>query len=120
MFPVICLRGTDIQALKEKGFAESAPIRWVKKDSINKREINDNEIIIGGSGLGPIGRSLYCSTQIKNCYKYPIIYSNFCKKISAIDKEYGIFAEHLIEQKYMQLQKIIKIFMRIIRKLTNL
>ncbi len=98
--PVICLRGTDLQSLKENGQANKAPIRWVKENSLVKRKILDNDILIGGSGLGPIGRSLYCAAGIKRIFDYPVIYSNFCKKIRAINSGYAVFIEHLIERKY--------------------
>lgn len=100
--PVICLRGTDLQSLKESGYSSRAPIRWVKPDSMIKRLISNKDILIGGSGLGPIGRSLYCSDKLKNLYGYPIIYSNFCKKLSVKDYETAIYLESVIENLYVQ------------------
>jgi len=100
--PVICLRGTDLQSLKEVGYSCNAPIRWVKPDSMIKREITDKDILIGGSGLGPIGRSLYCSNSLKDLYDYPVIYSNFCKKIRARDYQTAVYLETFIENLYVQ------------------
>ena len=98
--PVICLRGTDLQTLKVSGFSNDAPMRWVKRDSILKREIDEVDILIGGSGLGPIGRSMYCSNSIKDLYEYPIIFSNFCKKIKCNNKQTAIYLETVFENMY--------------------
>ena len=95
--PVVCLRGTDLQKLKEFGFSIDAPIRWVKKSSATKRKITDKDILVGGSGLGPVGRSLYCARELEKLYEYPIIYSNFCKRITAINRDHAIYVEHIIE-----------------------
>ena len=95
--PAVCLRGTDLQKLKELGFSREAPIRWVKKNSIEKRRISELDILIGGSGLGPVGRSLCYSNNFERLYDYPITYSNFCKRIRAIDRPMAIYLEQIIE-----------------------
>jgi type I restriction enzyme S subunit len=102
LVPVICLRGTDLQSLKEFGYAFDAPIRWVKPVSIKKRMINESDILIGGSGIGPVGRSLYCCDSLKDLYGYPIIYSNFCKRVRCRDSQTAIYIEHVIENMYIQ------------------
>lgn len=95
--PAVCLRGTDLQKLKELGFSREAPIRWVKKNSIEKRRISELDILIGGSGLGPVGRSLCYSNNFERLYDYPITYSNFCKRIRAINRPMAIYLEQIIE-----------------------
>jgi len=98
--PVICLRGTDLQSLKESGYSPEAPVRWITKTSLEKRQITSCDILIGGSGLGPIGRSIYFHNAIKNLYDYPISYSNFCKKLNAKNQENAIYSEIIIENMY--------------------
>jgi type I restriction enzyme S subunit len=98
--PVICLRGTDLQSLKESGYSPEAPVRWITKTSLEKRQITSCDILIGGSGLGPIGRSIYFHNAIKNLYDYLINYSNFCKKLNAQNQENAIYSEIIIENMY--------------------
>ncbi len=98
--PVICLRGTDLQKLKESGYSTEAPIRWIKISSLEKRLINETDILLGGSGLGPVGRSLCAFKVVNKLYKEPVIYSNFCKRIRAIDMSHSIFIEHVLELLY--------------------
>ena len=99
-FRVTCLRGTDIQKLKEAGYTSEAPDRWIKRNSLSKRELTNCDVLLGASGLGPIGRSLYFSEAIKNNYSSPIIYSNFCKRLEAKSPELAIYSEKLIEYIY--------------------
>ena len=100
LVPAICLRGTDLQDLKENGCSYDAPIRWVKPDSIKKRVIKECEILIGGSGLGPIGRTLCVHNNILSHYDMPIIYSNFCKKFTATNKHYAMYLEFYLDRLY--------------------
>ncbi len=98
---VISLRGTDLEQLKSTGYALNAPIRWVKVSSLERRRITDRDVLIAGSGLGPIGRSLFCAGPIQNLYTYPIIYSNFCKKLRAASPANAFYAERLLETIYV-------------------
>ena len=102
LVPIISLRGTDIDKLKKIGFSEDAPIRWVKKGSIEKREITDCDILVGGSGLGPIGKSIYCHSSIKKLYPAKISYSNFCKRYTAKNNYEAIYCEIIISNLYHQ------------------
>lgn len=97
----VSLRGTDIDQLKSSGFAPNAPIRWVKETSLEKRKITKSDILIAGSGLGPIGKSIYCAKFIQNLYQYPITFSNFCKKLRAITPAHALFAERIMESIYI-------------------
>lgn len=98
---VISLRGTDLEQLKSFGFAPNAPRRWVKNSSIDKRNITNKDILIAGSGLGPIGRSIYFADSLQDLYDYPITYSNFCKKLRASTPAHAIYAERLLESIYV-------------------
>jgi len=97
---VVCLRGTDLQMLKEQGLAYDAPIRWIKGDSFKKRKLTNCDILIGGSGLGPIGRTLFFSDYIQKLYPFPVVYSNFVKLIRADTPEYANYIEKFLENMY--------------------
>lgn len=97
----ISLRGTDLETLKLSGFAAAAPIRWIRKDKLEKRMVNDCDILIGGSGLGPIGKTLYCSECLANLYDLPVTYSNFCRRLTAKSKDTAVFAEIVLENMYL-------------------
>lgn len=99
--PTISLRGTDLEKLKSFGYAPEAPLRWVKGSSLEKRKITSKDILIAGSGLGPIGRSIYCASILQDIYAYPVIYSNFCKKLRAETPAHAIYAERLLELIYI-------------------
>ena len=99
--PAISLRGTDLEKLKSFGYAPEAPVRWVKGSSLEKRKITSKDILIAGSGLGPIGRSIYCADILQDLYAYPITYSNFCKKLRADTSAHAIYAERFLESIYI-------------------
>lgn len=98
--PVYCLRGVDLQKLKENGYSNELPLRWVKKSSLEKRMLSSKDILIAGSGIGPVGRTLYFHESITNLYEYPLIYSNFCKRIRAKSEQYAIYIEQILENMY--------------------
>jgi len=102
LIPIISLRGVDIDKLKQNGFSKDAPIRWIKKNSIEKREITDCDILVGGSGLGPIGKSIYCHSSIKRLYPTRISYSNFCKRYTAKNNFKAMYCEIIISNLYNQ------------------
>lgn len=97
----ISLRGTDLDSLKSSGYAAKAPIRWIRKDRLESRIVNNCNILIGGSGLGPIGKTIYCSEYLNNLYNFPVTYSNFCKCLTAEMPAFAIFAEHILENMYL-------------------
>lgn len=99
--PCVCLRGTDLESLKTNGFAPDAPVRYVKTSSIHKRMIGEKDVLIGGSGLGPVGRSQYMTPAIKQLYQYPLIYSNFCKRLVSTTVAGAVYAERVLEAMYL-------------------
>ena len=96
----ISLRGTDIDSLKFSGAAPKAPVRWIRESSIEKRKIENTDVLIGGSGLGPIGKSIYCDEHLHDIFDYPITYSNFCKRLSAPSPSEAVFGEIILENLY--------------------
>jgi type I restriction enzyme S subunit len=100
--PVYCLRGVDIQKIKENGFSGSVPVRFVRSDRINKRILSENEILLAASGVGPIGRTLSVHRDLISSYPLPLVYSNFCKRLRAKNKYEAFFWEYLLYQMYKE------------------
>jgi len=96
----ISLRGTDIDSLKSTGNAPKAPIRWIKKSSLEKRSLANTDVLIGASGLGPIGKSIYCDEHIHELFDFPITYSNFCKRLTARSPSKAVYGEIILENLY--------------------
>lgn len=101
MVQAISLRGTDLESLKSGGYAPEAPVRWIRKDKLGKRIIRDSDILIGGSGLGPIGKTIYCSRYLNGLYAFPVTYSNFCKRLTAKTPGFAVYAERILENMYL-------------------
>ncbi len=100
LVPVICLRGRDMEDLRTIGYAPNAPLRFVKKNAVKKRILKENEVLIAASGEGPCGRPLYCASQINKLYDYPIIYSNFVKRLSTSSPEYAVYLDMFLWRKF--------------------
>ncbi len=94
--PVICLRGTDLDNLRNSGYSEDAPVRWIKKSSLEKRQLSDGDILIAGSGIGPVGKPLWVSPEMLKVYSYPVIYSNFVKRFQAKSPEYAVYIDRVL------------------------
>lgn len=74
-----CLRGVDLEHLRCDGHA-SAPRRWFKPASVERRAMDERDVLVAGSGAGPTGRPLWmCEGLLLSLG--PCIYSNFCKRI---------------------------------------
>lgn len=94
--PVFCLRGVDLDYLRTDGYSEAAPIRWVRKSSLEKRHLSNCDILIACSGIGPVGKSLWICPEILNAYKYPVAYSNFVKRFRARSPEYAVYVDRIL------------------------
>jgi type I restriction enzyme S subunit len=92
---VICLRGVDLENLRASGHSD-APRRFIKKNSLEKRKMDDQDILIAASGLGPLGRSLWMSESFLHSYNLPIIYSNFCKRLRTKKPYYAIYIDRIL------------------------
>jgi len=91
-----CLRGVDLEHLRTSGDCPKAPIRWVKKASIEKRLIQSTDLLIGGSGAGPCGRPLYASPLLAGLVDYPVIYSNFVKRFRCKSSSQAIYLDSIL------------------------
>ena len=92
---VACLRGVDFEHLRANGWA-NAPRRWIKKASLEKREMKDSDVLIAASGVGPAGRPLWVSPQLKNVFPVSITYSNFCKRFQTPSPEHALYVDRLL------------------------
>jgi type I restriction enzyme S subunit len=75
-----CLRGTDLDDLKVAGLADRAPLRWNQGANIGKRLLENRHVLIGGSGAGPVGKSLLWDSSVGGLFDRPVIFSNFVKR----------------------------------------
>ncbi|WP_194260742.1 restriction endonuclease subunit S [Gluconobacter vitians] len=93
----ICLRGVDLQHLKETGMCPHAPKRWGNINAIQKRLIQPNEFLIASSGAGPCGRSLWLGKYTQNiAISTPVIFSNFVKKFTTSEESIACYIEFII------------------------
>ena len=74
-----CLRGVDLEHLRQSGHA-SVPHRWFKPSSLERRAMDDRDVLVAGSGAGPTGRPLWMCADLLQALG-PCVYSNFCKRI---------------------------------------
>ncbi len=74
-----CLRGVDLEHLRSTGQA-TPPRRWMKQSSIDRRTMDERDVLVAGSGAGPTGRPLWVCPGFMRT-NTPVIYSNFCKRI---------------------------------------
>jgi type I restriction enzyme S subunit len=77
---VSCLRGIDCHNLAS-GTIPVVPSRWVKRSQIESRIPEDGAILIEGSGSF-CGRSLLWEEKYLKLFERPVVYSNFCKRLT--------------------------------------
>jgi type I restriction enzyme S subunit len=94
--PVICLRGVDLDDLRKDGYSEDAPIRWIKKSSLEKRQLFNCDVLIAGSGIGPVGKPLWVSLDMLDAYSNQVIYSNFVKRFRAKSPEIAVYVDRIL------------------------
>jgi len=95
-FKVRCLRGTDLELLRRYGYSSEIPLRWIKRSSYYKRSLDEFDVIVAASGVGPLGRPLWVNQWIWKNYDEPFTYSNFTKRIRAETKELAIYLDHIL------------------------
>jgi type I restriction enzyme S subunit len=96
LVPVFSLRGVDLENLRTLGFASDAPLRWVKPAAMEKRRINENEVLIASSGAGPCGRPLWAGAAFESIYGIPVIFSNFVKRLDCGSPGRAIYVDRLL------------------------
>lgn len=101
---VYCIRGTDIADLNI-GLPTKTPIRFVKETKFKNIEPLEGDLIIeisGGTESQSTGRVCYVNQDIKNLFKFPLVFSNFCRMIRVKKAEYSFFLYCYIQYLYNQ------------------
>lgn len=93
---VICLRGVDLEHLRNQGYSPEAPIRWIKNSSLEKRRMSSSDVLIAGSGIGPVGRPIWISPALLNLYPKEVTYSNFCKRLRSKSPAFAVFLDRIL------------------------
>ncbi len=90
-----CLRGVDLQSLRETGAAPKTPQRFAKSPAIERRTIQSSDVLIASSGAGPCGRSLWVGVE-GFFGRTPITYSNFVKRLSCNSEATACFVDRVL------------------------
>ncbi len=96
LVPAISLRGVDLENLRTLGYAKDAPLRWVKQAAMEKRRVNECEVLIASSGAGPCGRPLWAGADFESIYGSPVIFSNFVKRLDCGTSAKAIYVDRLL------------------------
>lgn len=102
--PVYCIRGTDIGDL-QNGLPAKTPLRYIKEKKYESIKPKDGDIIIeisGGTEDQSTGRAIYINDQIKSLFNLPLIFSNFCRLIRPLQKEFSLFLYLYLQYLYKQ------------------
>jgi type I restriction enzyme S subunit len=97
---VACLRGVDLERLRQDGHA-SAPLRWIKPASVEKRALDERDVLVAGSGAGPTGRPLWIVKEIITAFDQPVIYSNFCKRFRSATSSHAAYLDRVLHEMRM-------------------
>jgi type I restriction enzyme, S subunit len=98
--PYRCIRGVDMDDLKANGFAPRTPLRWDKAHNHEKRALNGKNILIAGSGAGPVGKSLLWDESMNLLFDGPVIYSNFVKRLECSSRTITSYVSSILSQMY--------------------
>lgn len=99
---VFCIRGTDIDGIRQGSLAKT-PIRWVDNKSIDKRRALAGDIVIelsGGSPTQSTGRSCRIHGHLLEHISRRIVCSNFCKLVRVKNNDNSLFLSYLLKDLY--------------------
>ena len=96
----LCIRGVDMDDLKSLGYAPRVPIRWEKAQNYEKRLLRGTQILIAGSGAGPVAKSLLWDEQMNFLFSKPVVFSNFVKRFECNSNEMATFVFSLLSTMY--------------------
>lgn len=88
-----CIRGADIPDLQAGGLGKM-PIRYLKPSSLEKRRLEEGNLVVeisGGSPTQSTGRPVLVSERLLRRLDAPIVCSNFCRLIKPQQKIYSKF-----------------------------
>lgn len=90
---VCCIRGTDIADL-QSGLAVRTPVRFVKPKKFANIQPQDGDLILeisGGTDDQSTGRTIYINELNRELFPYPLVFSNFCRLLRPVKKEFSFF-----------------------------
>ncbi|HAD05370.1 MAG TPA: hypothetical protein DCF93_12380 [Desulfuromonas sp.] len=91
--PVCCIRGTDIADM-QVGLPKKTPLRYVNRKKFDNIEPRNGDIIFeisGGTENQSTGRSIYINDDIKKLFQHKLVFSNFCRLLRPLKREYSYF-----------------------------
>ena len=92
--PVSIIRGTDMPSLAQGGTG-SVPLRHTTERKLERRRLQDGDIVIevsGGSPTQSTGRSIMVTDNILKRFPGPVVCASFCRRFRPRDKSRGLFA----------------------------
>ena len=95
-----CIRGVDMDDLKALGYAPRVPIRWDKLHNFSKRLLSGTQILIAGSGAGPVAKSLLWDETMNTLFSKPVVFSNFVKRFECNSNEMASFVSSILTIMY--------------------
>lgn len=95
-----CIRGVDMDDLKASGFAPRVPVRWAKTHNFSKRLLSGTQILIAGSGAGPVAKSLLWDEAMNILFPKPVVFSNFVKRFECNSNEMASFVSSILSTMY--------------------
>lgn len=114
------LRATDISNW-ENDHGENAQVRYLKDNSLAKRQLKENDLIIevsGGSPDQPVGRTIIISSNDIQKFQYPVTCSNFFRLLRFNNKINSKFINYYFN--FLYETKIIELYQSNSTNLRNL
>jgi len=96
----LCIRGVDMDDLKISGYASRIPMRWDKKHNYEKRLLSSSQVLVAGSGAGPVAKSLLWDESMNELFQHPVIFSNFVKRFECKTSENASFISSILNVMY--------------------
>lgn len=90
--PVYAIRGSDIPSL-QLGGCGILPLRFIKKNSLERRSLSVGDVVVEGSGGSPTqctGRPVLITKELLDTYPHPLVATNFCKIIKPLSADDGV------------------------------
>ena len=95
-----CVRGVDMDDLKASGYAPRVPVRWDKSHNFSRRLLTGTQILIAGSGAGPVAKSILWDESMNNLFALPVVFSNFVKRFECNSHEMASFVSSILSNMY--------------------
>ena len=95
---VSIIRGTDLPQLRNGGTG-SVPFRYTTAKKVERRVLEDGDLVIevsGGSPTQPTGRSIIITKDILGRFPSKVVCASFCRRLRPLSWEVGLVAhQHL-------------------------